>query len=204
MKAALKWLMIPFVLLSLAGCPQTEFYDDFEDGVLHPAYRLFPEDPSGVSEHDGILEGSSAMIALESIPGDPFPLAPTEITAGVDLSLDIVDHSPNAIVLLTLLDNALDPQDLYSIGLFLSIPMCMDEEETGTPEGVYLSTPITVSIQCDEDGTVTGYFSDESGTYACPLVSSIADVPLDASMSMTGRLYPGYAAVDNFSVSLLQ
>ncbi len=187
------------LFLLTAGCAQTEFTDDFEDGILHPAYRFSIGSASLVSEEEGVLSAEGDVeLGLDAIPGKPYPVAPTTIRCPAELGLAVIDASPNEILLLSLVGSAGVPEDFFSVGFFASVPVCADEEEMVSLEGI--SMPATLSIACGEDATVTGSLEDGSGTHPCPLVSTLEDVPLSARIHMTGKLVAGYGTVDDFLV----
>ena len=192
--------------LSLTGCPQSSFEDDFADGIVDPAYRFFHGGPSDVAEGEGVLSLLDTVnLGLTAIPGDPFP--PTEIRPGVDLGLRIVDSHGSGLTTLCLGDNRFPfvMEDYFCIGMVFGVPACFTEEEMAGI-GEYPDTPVEVTIACEPDGTVTGTFTYEGETHECgPLESaSIQGNALNAVISQGVKTEPGreQGEVDDFSVRL--
>ena len=192
--------------VSLIGCPQSSFEDDFADGIVDPAYRFFHGGPSDVAEGEGVLSLLDTVnLGLTAIPGDPFP--PTEIRPGVDLGLTIVDSHGSGLTALCLGDNRFSyiMEDYFCIGMVFGVPACFTEEEMGGP-GEYLGTPLEVAIACEPDGTVTGTFRYEGELFECePLQSApIEGDALNAVISQAVKTFPAreLGEVDDFSVRL--
>jgi len=197
-----------FLLLSLSllGCPQSSFEDDFADGILDPAYRFFHGGPSDVAEGEGVLSLLDTVnLGLTAIPGDPFP--PTEIRPGVDLGLTIVDSHGSGLTTLCLGDNRFSyiMEDYFCIGMVFGVPACFTEEEMAGI-GEYPDTPVDVAIACDPDGTVTGTFTYEGETHECgPMEAApIQGNALNAVIFQGLKTVPAreLGVVDDFSLRL--
>jgi len=186
-----------------------DFADDFEDGQLHPAYQFRVGDPSLVNEESGVLSTSDSInLFLPSIPGIPFPLAPTEITPGVNLSIDVLQYRQDVIVELGIADSGDNPLDYFVLSIegaptgLESSASCYDEEQRIWLDGVMLSPPVMLTIWWAEGGLVTGSFTDSSGTIDCPLLSANSDSSLAAHIVLWAGWEEGYAEVDNFWIAL--
>jgi len=201
------------LLLALSACAETEFFDDFEDGSVDPAYQFVVGNASSVMEgapcedwEECLQRKSNAYFFLPHIPGNP-EWVTTQITPGVVVELDVIKVGVPSTVELGVADRVDNPSDYFALKVEIdpatseSSFTCYDEGERIPLEGA-LFFPLHLSFTVDESGTVYGSFADGISEIDCPLHSPISSDSLAPAIVLWASEEDGLAWVDNFHVKL--
>lgn len=201
-------------LLAVGACAQTEFFDDFEDGSVNPAYQFVVGDALSVLEGDpcenwgGCLQmKSNAYFFLPHIAGSP-EWVTTQITPGVLIELDVIQVGALSTVELGVADSIDNPRDYFALKVGFdpanseSRFICYDETERVPLEGSLLF-PLHMSFTVDPSGTAYGSIADGVSEIECPLHSAVSSDTLAPAIVLWSFEEDGLAWVDNFCVTLL-
>jgi hypothetical protein len=203
-------LLSVFFLMGLAAC-ESEFLDDFEDGIVNPAYHFIVGDPSSVvegkvCEDRGCLwTTDNVYLFLPFIPGNPAWVR-TPITPGVEIALEVLEVGGPSTVELGIANDVETIEDYFALKVEIgptwgSTLTCYDETERLPLEGS-LYFPMHLSIRVEDSGTISGVLGDGISGIECPLDSSIASETLAAAIVLWAGQEGGSAGVDNFHVKM--
>jgi hypothetical protein len=200
-------------LLTLGACAQTEFFDDFEDGSVNPAYQFVVGDALSVLEGDPcenwgecLQMKSNAYFFLPHITGNP-EWVTTQITPGVVIELDVIQVGASSTVELGVADSINNIQDYFALKVEIdpatseSKFICYDETERISLEGS-LFFPLHMSFTVDQSGTAYGSIADGISEIECPLHTAVSCDTLAPAIVMWSFEEDGLAWVDNFHVEL--
>lgn len=213
----IKGKLLPIVtcmfLVTLSACVNTEFFDDFEDGIVDPVYRFAVGDASSLVEGapcedfgNCLQRVSNAYFFLPDIPARRGCVS-TPITPGVVIELDVLNVGVDATVELGVVDNIENIQDYFALKVDIdpstqaSQFTCYDEQERVPLEGS-LSFPVNLSFLVDETGAVYGTFADEVSEIECPIHTPVESDTLAPAVVMWSLGEDDLAWVDNFHVVL--